>query len=158
VLRILLQSPEKLVLRLEPLLAWAMVVLFGGLALFLLLLALRNPSPFLWYAALASLAIGFGVLALMRFVTLSLSRPDQTLRISRRGIFGGSERVLKFSEIAEVVLEEARTKFEPDDRPNPIYRVVFVLHGGERLPLTPYLDAEKKSKSKAVALTREFIG
>lgn len=156
-LRILQRSPENLVLRLEPILAWVMAALFGAMGLFLLLLALRDPNPFLWYAALASLAVGFGVLALMRFVILSLSRGDQTVCIARQGVFGGSERVLKFAEVAEVVLEETRTKFEPDDNPNPIYRVVFVLKSGERLPLTPYLDAEKKSKSVVVALVHEFM-
>lgn len=76
----------------------------------------------------------------------------------RRGIFSGSERVVGFSGVEEVVLEQSQLKFEPDDRPNPIYRVVFVLKSGERIPLTPHLDAERKSKARAIQLIQKFMG
>lgn len=84
---------------------------------------------------LIGLATGLGIIHATPFTTTTLNRSSRTLLISWRGLLGNSERLIRFSEIAEFHVVHER-----DSDGDSVYRVDMRLKTSEDIRLSAVMN------------------
>jgi hypothetical protein len=163
-MRVVEQTPDRLVLCGRPVVIFwvaASLLLVGVLFVFAVRIVglfgpLGEPGWVDWgMPALGGAAILASVVVFLCaiWVTLTLDRPTNSLRLERAGWFGRSEQAEALSAVEDAVVETTT-----DSEGSTLYRAALRLTDGRTLLLTHGYDNFEQSKRAAVEAIRRFLG
>ena len=146
-MKVVEESPGRLVLQDGPWLVWLVGVLFigGGLVAFF-----SNEKIFGGGFVLAGVAL---ILGFANTVTSEFNRTTGRFRRSTRGLLRNREISHPLSEITAIDVVAS-----PSGNPSRAYRLVLRLASRERVPLTPSFSSGKDDKERMADTVRRFLG
>jgi hypothetical protein len=161
--RVVEETPDRLVLQGRPVLnhwlSGSFLVLGVCFVLVFPLLGRFFPGQPIWgdpkFLTLGVLAIlaSVPIYLCSIWVTLTLDRPANSLRLERAGWFNRSERAEPLSSVSDAVVESST-----DTEGSTTYRAVLQLADGRTLPLTLSYDNLLSAKQATVDVIRRFLG
>lgn len=109
-------------------------------------------------AGIALVAAGLKIALFSESVAHRFDRRRATAEVEWKVRRAVSRRLLAFSEIAEIELEQiSRTGNPGGVRPGPRYRLVYVLTSGERVPWSRFHTSSREDKMACLDAAREFL-
>lgn len=142
--KLLEQTPNKLVFRLRPTFDWGFGFAFGGAGLILLVYTSLYISGFLFF-------LSFLTIAQSSVKTCTFDKERDRMTIKRQYWFG--EKILNHSinEISDVEVEYS------SGNGGSVYRVTLILSSGEQLPLTRSYTSGIEEKQRIAELIKNFL-
>jgi hypothetical protein len=156
------ESGNELIIRETPGCLWLLGGLFclvGGVFVYGALGGFSNRDEFSFWALAAAFLMGAigivgGVWIIYRapLTTLNLNRADETLTLTRHGLFGKRTDLYRFGEIQQFLLLE-----EKDDESNPIWSLGIELTDGETVKISSLPSHSENFKRRFVFAANQFI-
>lgn len=145
-MRVVEDTPGRLILQDGPWLVWLVGLLFigGGLVAFF-----SNERVFGGGFVLAGVTM---ILGFANTVTAEFNRTTGRFRRSSRGLLRNQEIGHALNEIVKVDVVAS-----PSGNPSRAYRIVLTLASGERVPLTSSYSSGKDDKERIAVTVRRFL-
>jgi len=144
---------SRLVMRDYPIFNWVIGIFFLGLGASYFPDLLKGTTSFNIVLVILEGILGILLIYWGSIVTIIADRITQTLTISSRSVFRGSQKDIPFADITAVELETS-----PSRRGSPTYRIVLVCRDGKSIPFHASYSSGTSSKMKQVEKLRAFLG
>lgn len=143
--------PTQHILTERPWLFWFMGVIFGGIGLWLLPF---TPQPTSKIVAAIFLGVGLLLGVVLAATThVSLDRNRRVLVLDYRYLYRRSRKEIPLDELASIEVERS---YSNDS--GSTYRIIFVKHSGEVIPLHSYYSSGYLGKQKTADKIRQAVG
>lgn len=156
------QIDGKLILQDAPGCLWlfgAFFVLVGGVFVYGSLGGFTDYDRVPWWAIalsffMGAIAVSVGIwqIALHPSSKAIINSRTKTVLYARSGLFGKTERILRFGEIRRFSVEKSE-----DDEGNPLWRLELNLTSGETVELTSVWERNEEKCEAVAARANEFL-
>lgn len=101
---------------------------------------------------------GLAMAVLAGDLLCTFDRGTHTATIQHRRLVQPGTETYNWSDISDAALEKSMMQTNQNSAPSPVYRPVFVMTNGTRVPWTPLSTSDLKTQGNCVAAVRAFTG
>lgn len=101
---------------------------------------------------------GLAMAVLAGDLLCTFDRSTRTATIQHRRLVQPGTETYNWSDIADAALEKSMMQANQNSAPTPVYRPVFVMTNGTRVPWTPVSTSDLKRQGNCIAAVRAFTG